>query len=254
MKTPVLIAARNEAEHLDALFQHMPADAEPIVIPNGCDDNTAEIAANYGAVVLEGAPEGKLPALQTGIEYLGDRAVEPFVTLDADSYPRLPETWLPSLRHAREKMTADAPAVVTGTFVYQGPDPITAAWSSLASMRHLLKSRHDSSAAAYGRNMLIDLHDEETVDDLLSMEHIWPGEDNAIKDLIIYRGGEWRQLISPLSMVVTSGDRGLPLNERLKLGRRASYAKIMSSYLEEAPEGSMSYEDFGDDVTKTIAH
>lgn len=236
---------------MDRLLQSMPRDAEPIVVPNGCTDETAVIASQWGATVVEGAPEGKLPALKEGIKHLGDRALEPFITIDADSYPRFSENWLRTMRRARKDLNPHAPAVVTGTFAYNGPDPVTAAWNTAASYRYFFKNR-SGNGIANGRNMLVDLHDEETLEDLLSMEHLWPGEDTAIKDLVIHRGGEWKQLISPLSLVVTSGDRALPIHQRLILGREATNARVMGSYDEEAAPGARSYGDFDDDVTRTI--
>ena len=88
MKTPVLIAARNEAVTVGRLLERLPADlVEPIVIANGCTDDRAAVAQSFGAVVLEREEPGKLPALQDGVRHLAERnrAVdEPILA----SYPR----------------------------------------------------------------------------------------------------------------------------------------------------------------------
>src|SRR3990167_8107104 len=92
MKVPVLMPARNEAvsigRSLDALASQR-LEVEPIVIVNGCTDNTAEVAIDRGATVLE-AEEGKTAALQQGLRYLGERSLAPLLTIDADSVPISP--------------------------------------------------------------------------------------------------------------------------------------------------------------------
>ena len=86
--TSVIIAAHNEAtvigRCLDALFSdHRAEDGEleVIVVPNGCSDDTAAVAARHGARVIEVPTAGKANAMNAG-----DAAARTFprIYLDAD--------------------------------------------------------------------------------------------------------------------------------------------------------------------------
>src|SRR5438874_618123 len=94
MSVLIIIAARNESRHvgesLDALSQQT-YNVEPIVVVNGSADKTADIARTAGAFVLE-SEEGKMRAIQAGLRYLGRRALEPLLILDADTRP-LSNNW-----------------------------------------------------------------------------------------------------------------------------------------------------------------
>ncbi|HLG92277.1 MAG TPA: glycosyltransferase family 2 protein [Acidimicrobiales bacterium] len=83
----VIIPAHNEEQLigrcLDALLRSGPSPIEIIVVCNGCQDRTAEVARSYGrpVSVIETSEPGKAQALN-----LGDRAAQGFprVFLDAD--------------------------------------------------------------------------------------------------------------------------------------------------------------------------
>ncbi|MBB5872079.1 glycosyltransferase involved in cell wall biosynthesis [Allocatelliglobosispora scoriae] len=80
--TSVVIPAHNEAAVIDRCLRRLPGDAEVIVIPNGCTDNTAEIARGHvGVNVIELAQPGKSGALRAG-----DAVAKSFprIYLDAD--------------------------------------------------------------------------------------------------------------------------------------------------------------------------
>lgn len=51
MKIPVLIPARNEAAFIADTIASLPESTEPIVIPNGCSDETESIAIENGATI-----------------------------------------------------------------------------------------------------------------------------------------------------------------------------------------------------------
>jgi len=244
MEFPVLIAACNEEDAVKQTLDKLPRNVTPYVIANGCIDRTAEVADEYGAYVIELEEPGKLPALQEGIKALGESATEPFITLDADSRPLMPKRWPDALMKARtEECDPDAPAVVTGPSVYHGDNDlvIAARWT----LRHYVRQRqtaHDDNAGGfYGRNLLFDLHDQETVDEVLSLPHYWPREDVAMKDVVVAHEGETYKSGSPMAAVVTSARRFNSLHTRLELGAEKSREVSQTSYEHDHIPGSRPY-------------
>jgi cellulose synthase/poly-beta-1,6-N-acetylglucosamine synthase-like glycosyltransferase len=88
----VLIPAHNEAaviaEGLKAIFADARACDWVLVIADRCTDETASIARQLGASVLERGPDeepGRAAARQAGLEYAREREWDAVVMLDADS-------------------------------------------------------------------------------------------------------------------------------------------------------------------------
>jgi glycosyltransferase involved in cell wall biosynthesis len=94
MKTPVVIAALNEERNIGRTLDTLPRDlTEPIVVVNGSSDNTAAIARRFTDQVYDLPEQGKMPAIQFAMKRLGNRALDPFIVLDADSAPIFPRHW-----------------------------------------------------------------------------------------------------------------------------------------------------------------
>jgi glycosyltransferase involved in cell wall biosynthesis len=242
---PILIAARNESRNIAATLQALPRDAEPIVLANGCTDDTAEIASSYGATVLSFEEQGKLPALQAGIEHLGRRALAPFITLDADTRPLIKNKWLDQMQLAREAFGPKQPVCIVGPAVYTEMDLIAGSWRNVGHWRNQIKTRDEPNAGFFsGRNMLLHFTDNDSLDEALALPHIWPGEDVALKDVVVNHGGQARKLLDPRAIVLTSGERYPGLVARLKQGKQKCTEWCWQSYLREAPADAITYDDF----------
>lgn len=245
MSVPVIIPARNEAEHIATTLQALPPDVEPYVVPNGCKDETATIAESCGAVVLHGSTEGKIPALQFAIQHLGERALEPFLMLDADSHPRFPNRWLQAMWDARETLDMSRPAVVTGPYLFEGHDPITSTIRNLSKRWDLRSLHKDPESSMSAANMLFDLQEEIVVARILALPNIWRAEDKAIRDQVRLSGGHLAHTINRHARVVTDAtDRHLNLFQELMLSASANHRRLEASYTADAPPGSMTYEEY----------
>lgn len=243
MPLPVLIAARNEAPWMGRTLDSLPRDGvEPIVIPNGCIDDTAAIAESFGATVLHCAEEGKMQAIQTGIRYLGERSVEPFVTLDADSQIMFPSRWAGCLLSERAKIDTAKPAVAIGSTIYRGVN-LTAVARTARHFYMQHRDRYQNSRGYYcGRNMLIHAMRPEVVEDLLDLGPIWFGEDMAIKDKIVEHGGNSYKSTRLFGTVYSDGVRLMPFRFKFsRESRRQNRERLIASYLAEAPPGSYPY-------------
>ncbi|MFI5271004.1 MAG: glycosyltransferase [Candidatus Saccharimonadales bacterium] len=255
MSVPVLIPARNEAAHIANTLDALPRDVEPIVIPNGCTDYTAEIAEDFGVSVLRGSEEGKLPALQFAIQHLGERALEPFVALDADSRPLRPEKWIDAMMKARGKLDTERPAMVTGSHIFEGINPLVLTFLNMSTWWNQQRGHQDPRFPMSAANLLFHLRDQETVDRILELPHIWPMEDKALRDVVIERNGGLISTVNRNARVVTdAADRYTGLFSNFKFDLKLIFSlapveqdaesAIAESYIVEAPPNSVTYSQF----------
>lgn len=86
----VVIPAYNEADNIPAVLGQMPTDVEglptmPIVIADGCTDDTEEVAARLGAgVIRRDLRRGSGAAVRLGYKAALEAGAKVVVTLDAD--------------------------------------------------------------------------------------------------------------------------------------------------------------------------
>ena len=89
----VIIPAINEEKSIGFVIRDIPDEVagEIIVVDNGSEDNTIQVASSHGATVLVEENKGYGYACLNGIEYLGSKDIKPdiIVFLDGDysDYP-----------------------------------------------------------------------------------------------------------------------------------------------------------------------
>ena len=253
MKLPVIIPAHNEEALLPRALAALPADlVEPIVIPNGCDDRTEIIAREAGATVLSLPEASKMRAIQAGIHFLGCRAVEPVLLLDADSHPIFPRLWPGAMVGATRPL--DAPAIIVGPVVLRGGPGLTAnmARSAYRYSQQYRNRTNPEGGSFGGANTALNLKKTAIVEAILGLDDYWPGEDEAIKDVIMGSGGSSYKSPSPLAGVVSDADRQLGLRERVRLGRQGASESFTESYAKDCPQGAVPYLR-GEKPTKSVA-
>lgn len=243
MPIPVLIAARNEAKYIDATLAALPSDCEPTLLVNGCTDSTPLIASRYDNVALMIREEaGKLPALQAGLRALGKRAAEPLIMLDGDTRPIWRNQWLTALQRATKD--EDRPAFLIGPAMFDYADPASRIVKSAIHAINQWKTRNNPAASGYGGCNTIANFRGDTLEQVLALPHIWPGEDAAMKDVVRDHDGQVGKLQDPRAVVLTSADRIPSLWQRLGMNREEVDAQIRDSYLAEAPPGSIPYLEY----------
>lgn len=86
MKVFIIIPAYNEADAIgEVIYELLPLKHPIVVIDDGSQDGTADIARRHGAVVLSHCVNlGQGAALQTGIDYACRCHADVIVTFDAD--------------------------------------------------------------------------------------------------------------------------------------------------------------------------
>lgn len=251
MKTPVLIPARNEAASLGTLLDALPAGSvDPIVIANGCEDDTADVASGYGASVMDLAEPGKLPAVQFALRSLGSRAIgAPVIMTDADSVPVLPRQWSMQLPTHAERQARSSPvqtAIVAGPVIaHQG----TSRYSNvLRSARRFVRQAQfqfdkDARGVWCGANIAIRLGSADELEAVLSMPHYWPGEDIALADMLRQRGATASQSLSPRQAVAQSARYSSPILEyRWSVPKAIRHRVNVAAYEQRGAPGSFPYE------------
>lgn len=248
MKTPVLIPAHNEQTHIARVLQSLPADrTDPTVIVNGSDDNTYEIAKSFGVNVIALEDPGKLPALQFAFRKLGERALDPVLILDGDTFPRFPNAWHKTMvNQLIELSDGKRPATTAGLVYHTGTSVL---YSLLQVARNAYKARTTSYttpnmkySGIYGPNMGVFFRNNSLLSEILELPHYWPGEDIAMSNVAIENGGVHKPtsnlgclVVSPLSLSAVT------LRDRIRGGPDEARKRGVANYIKRGPPGSVPY-------------
>lgn len=236
MPTPVIIAAHNEERLIGRCLESLSSDVSPIVAANGCTDDTVRIAETFGADVIDIEAPGKLPAIQTALRTLGHRALEPVLYLDADSYPLHTTRWANVMT---ERVSgSDAPQAASGPLGYFDGNLAADIVRTLKRLTDVRKARRENRTLFWGNNMATRF-DESTLEDVLTLPHIWPGEDRAIEMEVESHGGQSAQVTHPLSVVMTSSRFMLPISHIVRVGTDEARRENLLRYNERAAQGSI---------------
>lgn len=217
------------------------------MLANGCSDATVDIANSFGVTTLEVESRGKMHAIQAGVGFLGARAVtEPFILLDADSYPVFPNKWVNALQCARvDHIDGDVPAVVVGSFVYRNGAGLVSntVRSAAHAYKHFKWRDQQYGDGFYGRNMLFDLQSPELRDDIMAMRNYWPGEDEALKDKVLQYGGGVYKSSDVAGLVSTDASRVPSIFARIKMGKKGIAEYFVDTYHQDKPDDAVSYRE-----------
>lgn len=88
--------------------------------------------------------------------------------------------------------------------------------------------------------------DEDTkpiLDFILALPNYWPGEDQAMNQVVLDRGGEYTASLSPSILAFTpTSESYLSSRERHRLGIKNARSKVLDSYIDRGPENAIPYE------------
>lgn len=249
MKTSVLIPAFNEERNIAKTLNSLPADlVSPLVVVNGSSDRTAEIARSYGVEVLETERRGKMPAIQLALKEMGARALEPLLLIDADTRPLFPRLWangMTAALHPENSTPAEisAPVWFTSNELDPKSTPLSAVARSLYRQIHggIARVHPTAEPAYYGPNQGLKIANEEALEAVLAVGHIWPKEDVATADAIRESGGTFTQLIDPRFMATSPESAAFaPLIDYIKRPAQVDQS-VTDAYRRDAPEDSTPY-------------
>ena len=246
MTTSIIIPAYNEEGHIASTLRSLPhEEVRPIVALNASNDRTAEIAEGFGAELVVSDEQGKLLAIQQALKMLGKNALEPFIILDADTKPIFPRFW------ARNMITGlhperQLPSALGGPVIFTDGQIIEDAIRTFRRARRTLQTRSASEVGRIpqsGPNMSLFLQNSEALDSILALPNYWPGEDQAMNQVVLDHGGEYTASLSPYILAYTpTSESYLSSRERRRLGIKNARSKVLDSYVARGPEDAIPYE------------
>ncbi len=252
MKTQVLIPAKNEGQRLSVLLERLPRhQVEPIVAVNGSEDDTAEVARRYTDRVFEFEASGKLPAIQSTLKQLGERALEPMMLIDADTVPLLPEAWhrigLRALTSNNHPVMMSAPVIFRQNKAGRMAPLVRSAFRYVQTASTRSEVRHTGvGGAQYGPNMGMRLFSKLALDTVVELPNIWPEMDVAHTQVVMesHPLATFEQLIHPFASALTPEPAAMqPISEWIKNSASAHEA-TRRAYRESGPEGTTTYQEW----------
>jgi glycosyltransferase involved in cell wall biosynthesis len=255
-RVPALIPAFEEQDYIGATLAAIDTrSVEPIVIVNGQNQGkTIDIVRNFadaGVTLLESAVQGQLPALQYGMSWLGERALDPVLLLDADSRPLRPKHWA---RAMTKDMPRDKPSVVAGPFAFEGGKSSDMVLRNIREYLLALKAQATHQPRVYGRNMALHLYDDDTLAAFMDLPHVWLHNDQMMANNVVSHDGDAIQAFGLNSTVITSARYKRTLLQILVRGKEWSNAQIIQSYRDrKAPSAIFSLTELQPDNVETAA-
>lgn len=250
MRTPVIIAAYNEAERIGTTLRGLDSNTvEPFVIVNGEQGSreTVDEASRYTPNVMQLDEQGKLPAIQLGLrkllQYDEDAFSNPILLTDADSRPLMRTAWGPAMAST---VAGDAARVAAGMVLLNDGPLID---NGLRSIRRMVQASRDRNAVSlssvYGSNMAINFAgDTQKIEAVLDAPHIWPSEDRYLVHIIGAERGSFTQLASLGSSVLSSARYTSPLIKKLLLRGKERHTMNVDHYASRRASGTTHYFDW----------
>jgi len=246
MATPIIIPAYNEESHIASTLRSLPREGvRPIVALNASNDQTAEIAQGFGVELVVSVEQGKLLAIQQTLKMLGKNALDPFIVLDADTKPIFPQFWAKNMvkdLHPERQM----PSALGGPVIFTDGQTLEDAIRTFRRARRTLQTRGASEVGRLpqsGPNMSLFLQNSEVLDSILALPNYWPGEDQAMNQVVLDQRGEYTASLSPSILAYTpTSESYLSSRERRRLGIKNARSKVLDSYIARGPEDAIPYE------------
>lgn len=248
MKTPVIIAAYNEAEYIGRTLARLDsATTEPFVVVNGDvgADETVLAAEKFTDTVYRRDEQGKLPAIQFALRTLLARdsslIQRPIILTDADTYPLFPKSWSDIIARSIE---GEAPAIASGlTAHHDGPLPDRL----IRSFRKMRQERRVAATGEFtavsGANMAINIGNDDVYEQLVGLPHIWPSEDRHMA-YTIASSSDGARFVRHTSLKTAVGQsmRFSPsMWSRIINGQEATVNRIQDDYARRRAAGVTHY-------------
>lgn len=282
-ETPVIIPAFNEQDAIPGLLGTLTTLPNGLidvfVVSNGSTDSTVSVAESFSKralrskqpgldiTVLEIPERGLVPATQQAVEYIGKRALNPFLYIYADSVPKHPHAWVNRMIHASEP-EGDQPTAVSGPVWFTPRDEndkvspvmrsIFRTMDGIVTSRIAMKS--GENGGHYAPNMAFNMHDNGTLDRFLSFNRDLTGKrrdfsamgDVAMTREVVNNGqGSFKQINHPDAMVLTPESAAyLPLTHTFRHGVKATNDETLANYKLRAVEDAVDFKYRGADLLK----
>lgn len=241
MSLPILIPARNEAEFIGNTLDTLPDDVQPVVLANGCQDDTAEIARATGATVMEFEEPSKLRALQEALKMLNHELLTGFVIIDADTTVVWKSFTSSVYRHLGDSAISMVQSpVIFGQLETNRPLFWRSVWHYANDLRKFLHGQKP----IHGSRMILRPN-QSAIDEIVELPELWPGDDRAIHDVMLANGADYVYTHDPSLLVITNErGHGSVIDQYLRFEKwKASRDEWWQSH---GPEDSVPYREWID--------
>lgn len=224
-KTPVLIAARNEASCIKRCLNSLnPSLTEPIVVVNDSNDDTAEVARSTGATVIETDTPGKLHAIQLGLMRMGNAAFGNVLYTDADTQP-LSRDWSTAMIRGLGNNT-----VGSGLFISTDRDPFGSAAISCLRLGGAILKIAKQEVYCSGANMITHFRNEADLNTVLSLDSFSDTPEDLARTEC-FPAQARATIISPFAVVQTSSEHLPSVADIVRQGRAATLKNVRTDRL-----------------------
>ena len=244
MITTVIIPAFNEERNIALTLSSLPREGiRPTVALNGTSDNTENIAIGFGVEVVETTEQGKLLAIQRVLKILGQDALNPIIILDADTKPIFRNLWARNMVKGLRPET-NSPSATGGPVVFTNGKITEDSILTFRRARRTLKN-DEVRLPQNGPNMSLYLQNSNVLDSILSLPNYWPGEDQAMNQVVLDHNGNYTASLNLSILASTpSSESYLSSRDRKQLGLENARARVLEAYVSRGPKNTNPYNPF----------
>lgn len=234
--TPVFIPAKNESADLPNTLLSIATNTDKgegsyaVVVDNGSEDATADVARKMGAVVLEVPFGRKMAATKAAFDYAAENELPNLLFTDADTI--VMPTWVQAMRYRLDRANhGEGSAVFGNSLLWYGEKVYVDAVLSAAKLARGIRNVLNDEIVPRGHNYGVQLDPEGRMQEEIHKlaDDLFAGDDGHIGNALRDSGANLVGTTSLSTMVITRNDRVNSLIERFSpdywKNRTASYTR-----------------------------
>lgn len=219
---PVFIPAKNESADLPDTLLSIAAQTDKgessyaVVVDNGSEDETTEVARKMGAVVIDVPFGRKMAATKAAFDYADEQNIDSLLFTDADTI--VVPTWASSMKERLDAANEGYGSAVFGnSLLWYGEKRYVDAVLSAAKLVRGVRNTLSDNVSPRGHNYGVQLDPEGRIQEEIHRlaDDLFAGDDYEIGEALKTSGANVKGAASLSTMVITRNDRVSSLIERI---------------------------------------
>lgn len=219
---PVFIPAKNESADLPDTLLSIAAQTDKgessyaVVVDNGSEDETSEVARKMGAVVIDVPFGRKMAATKAAFDYADEQNIDSLLFTDADTI--VVPTWANSMKNRLDAANEGYGSAVFGnSLLWYGEKRYVDAVLSAAKLVRGVRNTLSDNVSPRGHNYGVQLDPEGRIQEEIHRlaDDLFAGDDYEIGEALKTSGANVKGAASLSTMVITRNDRVNSLIERI---------------------------------------